>query len=1480
MFCRRLLQLYIFLFMCAAQPALCNSLVDTIKKLFSFKVPASILDDVNRTILGKMSAKNIKFIFPNKLEIDEFEILDDQGVRALYGKHVKATISLTSLLTNNIRITNAFIDEPFFRYTIHKGVHNIINMFESPPQILEKLPPNDEGPRLRVTIEHVEVVNGNYEMFHDAGVEIFAEGIAAQGTFWVESGPFGVDIKQANIRKGAIFAAGMDLPITDLVAKKLWISDEKVSTEDLTARYEKAELTGKGTVFIEEERYDIHATLDAPKATYPTGLAPLPFVTPAFRARVAMAGELTEPEIAADVAFDDTDFNSLRINNGKVQAQINTHQVFVQSATVSIGEQGSLTGHGAVNIDKENFTFWSKIKNLFAEEVSTFLNFHEQTKGMIASDIKLTGQFANLDKNIRTEATGLIEHGELEWVRLRDRTNFDVNIDYVFGKRLSLDKLQLRDADGMRIAAHGKADLQKSSLALSYNGFFPNVGDYITLPNATDIVSGLSANGNVLYEKGEIAVNSTVALQRLNIAKIEACAVSSTVSYAHDRLSLDHLTASLHNGVLEGHVSVEELSKKKSLQGEATVRDVDVKALTAPFTTLSIGGKLASLLHMRGTLDRPQINFLTEIEDARVDKIDLGTAQFEGTASKEHLMVPKFSVLMSSGFLDGENFSIDFNSEKLNGLMSVNDVNLAAMFSHYFGRIDGDIDGAIGIEGTYRDPIVSAKLFANKLTALGMKLGSGPLDVALERRPLLGRHRVNDLVFSISANLREQMSSNMVRFAIALNRQTINTEIKFDDLELNTADLPVDSVVGIRGRVSGEITGEGKAMAPDFRAYLIAKEYGIFDPAHRDGANSVQSFQGPAVLHASSKASRLTLDLCANLSEATGGVVCQDGGLQLALAGPFRMDEFSLTLGGRIDHPHLENVVPILKKELATLDAQADLHGKLTRTKQHGFRATTNVKLTRFLASLPNIPIIKLTQPVSLSVDNESVEIKGDANLEFQPGNLALRGAISKNEMDVHLVGEIPLMASRFVLPIVQRADGLAKGDITLSGSFDQPIVEGKIVPQPKSIIRFKKWFESMELREGALSFDKTGPASFLARFDNFKLGLGDGKLFVNGIFDKRYAYKNKEAKSKFDLEVVGSNVVLRDQLDFVEADFTVHTKHVPGGGSIAKGDITITDGSAYRQFDLRNFVAQAQGSKAGVSKFLNALDMKMDFDIAIRQFNASARMLNIDIDTLLRGQLVAQGPIAHPKFKGSIVVTEGAIKFPATSFDLMESQIVLDENSDRVFDPKINIEATQDLTVADYPQLQSDTTVEFSLRGDLDRLNLGLRPVRGDMRLSQLKIFLLLLSPRGGGFDEVVQGDVLRKGAQNAAMAFTGEVFFRPLANELQDLLEGRTKTRIQFGAGLDSGGASFRFNWKLGPRIEVFGSYAFLSEDARQRERARDLMESQYSLADLKLKLLLFDHRPIGPLFLETSFGTVQDRDRSEPRGKIRLKYRVLSQ
>jgi hypothetical protein len=799
-------------------------------------------------------------------------------------------------------------------------------------------------------------------------------------------------------------------------------------------------------------------------------------------------------------------------------------------------------------------------------------------------------------------------------------------------------------------------------------------------------------------------------------------------------------------------------------------------------------------------------------------------------------------------------------------------------FSEYSSVVDGDLTGSIYIDGFIDAPDIIAPMTISDFTAYGAKLGSGMITFALSRQPLLGRVQEEDLVFSVSTNLSGKETSSIARFALALDKRTINADADFNNLEINTAELKFFSeYFGMIGKLGGHISAEGHINSPTINANLKVQEYGFFDPTIAKGKIDIKKKYGPAIISASSKSGQLSLDLCASLLEPTKNIVCDDlSSINLSIKGPFNLEEFSLDFDGSIEHDHMEDLLFRLKKELISLDIKAKIQGKITKNKNQSTTFNAKVRLKKLLAGMPTIPSIKLHEPVSFTITKQEIKLFNDAVLLFSPGQLTINGSYSSDDVDLRLQGVIPLNLSRFFIPIIQSADGLARGNISLSGPLSSILIDGDIILEPGSSLILNRWMEPIEIKDGSISFEKTSNNSFITKLENIKLAVGDGKLSMKGKIDKHYGAEKAPMTSSFDLEAQGSNIILRDRLNFIETDFDIKTVPQKNGEPLISGNVIITDGSAHRQFDLRNFVAQAKtDAKSEIFKFFDNLLMDIDLDIAVRQFRASARMLSLDIESLLRGHLTVKGPISYPKFKGSLFVSEGAIIFPSLSFDLVESQIVLNENSKKIFDPQIEIVTTQEMEKELFP-ISQDTTIELSLLGDLEQLNLELRSLRGE-NLSQLRIFLLLLSPTG--FARFDSGD-LKQGAQKAAMALTGEVFLRPLTNELQELLEDKTKTRIQFGSALEPGGITLKLNWKLGPRIEIQGSYMLLSDKVR-RDDADRLVAEKIPLADIKLKLLLFDHRPLGPLFLESSFGAMRqiEEDYDEPRGKIRLRYRVLS-
>ena len=1478
---RHKISTYIICVLLLAWPLYSETFFGMIRNFFSFKLPADVFASVNQNIIGKLKARDIRFVLPNKIEIDGMEVEDDQGKRVLYGEHVTMSISLLSLLTSNITITDAYVDSPFFYYTISDGVHNIVRVFESPPGTED----SDDTSDLRVTIKHVRVDNGRYQMFHDAGVKISAEGISAEGMFYVEDGPFGIDIEKVSIERGDIKTSGMDLPITQLVSHRLWISDQEVSTDDLIATYETAKIAGKGMVHIGREYYDLQATIDAEKGTYPSGLKPLPFVVPAFKADVTMNGDLVDPRFKVDMDFTETSFDTLQIKQGKVKSTFDQHLITVDSFAIQLGEQGGVNGNGAVDLDDQSFNFSTSEKRVALEDLAGFFAPEQAAKGDLSGESKITGSFNDSQPKVHIISQGKILEGKSKDFSLSETTNYDFDLTWFLEKNVWLKKIRFFDAEGLSLDVSGNYDLNDGAFSSKFALLCPHLGDYWTHMPSDGRADGIELRGTLVKSKGAMSLISRLQSNLLEYQGLAANNLTSNILLSKGRLHIDNLSADFLRGGLDGSLKIMDLYGEQNIEGTARIDGLDLSLLPRKHLDAELSGRLYSELKLAGSLKKPFIIFNGEGEGINVQNISLGDSQFDGQYVADRLNIFNLKSFVRPGVINGKNIFLDFSSKKIFGDLTLTDISIGSTFTDFEGIVGGDLDGPIYIEGSIDKPRIYAPLKVENFTFYGVKFGGGAFSVDLSERQLLNASST-DLVFSISANLSENERNNLGRVAIALNNKTINAKVKLDGIELNSQDVGFfPKKFGWVGSVNGELSIDGPIKSPRLDSHIIVDRYGFFTPGVRKRLSEIKKLHGPLVIKTKSRSGELDLDLCASLLAPTDEFECESKpAISLQLKGPFSLEEFALDFKGQLDYENFEEAILFLRSELVSLDAAAIFSGHIAKTKTSSPSYRATVSMDRLTVSMPNVKRVALKDPIKIALSNEGIKLLNEARLLFSPGELSVLGSYVSSSVDLKLEGAIPLVLSRLFVPMIQRADGLASGKIKLSGSPGRLIPSGSIVPQTGAIISFRKYLDPIEIKKGAISFTKTSEKSFVAKFEDIDLSVGDGKAHFKGSFSKRYAQKDKPNSSTFAIALNGNGIVVRDGLNFVETDLRIDTQQHRDGSSTVAGEIIVTDGSAHRQFDLRNFVAQAQtGFDLSLQRSLENIDMGVDLDLAVREFRASASMLNLDIDTSLRGQMRIKGPIAHPKLTGSIFINDGAIIFPAMSFDLMGNHISLDENSSRIFDPKINIVATQEMEREDFPQIDKDTTIELSLRGNLDKLNLEFRPLRGDMRLSQLKIFMLLLSPRGmAGFESGDELAMIKQGAQNAAMALSGEVFLRPLTNELQELLEGKTKTRFQFGSTLEPGGFTVRLNWKLSPRMELQGSYLFFGKDIRSHSADKSALDidTSYPLGDLKLKLLLFDHRPLGPLFLESSIGSVRQMNREEEaRAKIRLTYRVLS-
>lgn len=1477
---KRTINIYFLAFIIFASNIYAFSFKEELKKFFSIHLSDEIFEKINKDIIGSLHAKNMKFYFPNRVTMDDVEVLDDKGKRVLYGKHAELKISLLSLMTNNIVVTDAFIEAPFFNYTINKRVHNVVRIFEDPdPKI--KTNAQDTSSRIRVTIKHVRVQNGSYEMEHDVGLKIFAQGISAEGNFWVEKGPFGVNISEARIERGGIHVAGMDLPISQLVSRELFISDEKVSTKYLNALYEKASLTANGTVFIDKDHYEINAKLDAPQNTYPQGLKRLPFVTPSFTANVIMSGPLEKPEFKVDSHLGNTQINGVKIARGTAKCEINEHRVKVENSVFSVGERGKLSAQGVVDIDKDNFFFKSKQENINSKDLIKFLSLKMASSGEVDAQTTIEGQLDYKTSPIKILSRGNLKNIRLDKARLAGETNFFVSLITDASGKISFKELNFNDSKGSKVQAKGELASTMKNGWLSYELKWRDPKFYVNqwLP---DDMQGedLSSSGKINWQEKNIDGQAKIEAKNIDYKKIKIDSIKSEIKIAKNNLFLENISAQLYQGKVFGSASIQNIFKERIVKSSLKISNIDSALAVSRLTDLDLSGLLNIQLNLSGSLEKVAAQFFLQAQKLSFYGINIRTINLEGIFQDNKLEIPELFSQLDAGTIDGKKIVFGLSDKKISGSLVLSDLAIAPLLSRY-AKVEGIVRGAISIGGSWLSPRILAKMHGKNIVVADQKLGFGPLTLSLQKERLNDGIDDEDMVLSLSSILQNNNAQTTIRTAVALNRKSINSTLSFKNFELDSSDIwPNKFQIGIKGKASAKLTAHGQLLSPKVDAQIEIFDYGFFDPRKRNAQIFINKKYGIATINANLDNEKLQVELCAPWTQSSLSKGCDfESGILAQAKGKLNQKGLSVELSGAVRHDHLENIIPVLNDELAVVGAEASIQGRLTKKFNQDMLYDFKLYLASLNAGLPNINGIKLVNPVSVKLKNKEISLNSQAEFLFSPGKMKISGSAKNNNLDIKINGAIPLVLSKFIVPIVQRGEGLALGDLNISGSFDSPILEGMCEPEQGAMLSFKKWIEFVEFKRGKVSFRKNSPHSFSTSFEKFKIGVGDGRLDLDGEIKKQYKIHGMEELTTFDVKIEGSNIILRDKNNFIETDFNLDTVKLQDKASVLSGKITLIDGSAHKQFDLRNFVIQAsEGPNKDLQNIFGAIDLNLNLEIAVRQFRASMRMLNIDIETLLTGQLKVNGPISHSKFTGGLSVSEGAVNFPAATFDLGESRIELDELTQRSFDPKIIISSMQEFEKDSYPELSQDTTIELALKGNLDRLDLELKPINGDLHLNQSKIFLMLMMPRGIGGEN---NDTFPQNAKNAVVAFSGEVFLRPLTNELQNLLEGGTQTKIRFGSVLEPGGLTLRLNWELGSRIEIQGVYMFLSEDILAAGEDKLSLFGNYPFRDLKLKLLLLDHGALGPLYLESSFGASRYVDGTlEPRAKLRLSYRIFSQ
>lgn len=1408
------------LFFFTAIPVNSSSFLNKLREKFSINIPEKILNLVNDSILGKIKAKEIKYLLPDKVDLYDIEIVDENGGRILFSKKISLKVSLTSLLTKNFTITEALVEEPYLNYVIKGDVDNIIRAF-TPKKPKDK----DDGPaNFKITAQKISVKNGRFLMSHSSGIDISAHGVETQGSFWVGPQTFLVDLPNAQIMDAKISVNQVIFPITSIVAQDLKISDQDILVNKLTALYEKAKVEAKGRVDIKNEEYHVIGSIIAPKNAYPKGLKQINFELPNIKADISLWGKLDDPKVDINASFGDFILQGFHINNGTFLAQANKNDLSIKEAVLFLGNDKWIKAHG-------------------------WVNYKDSSKGVA---VFTQGQA----KNFNFE--DVVLSGSTEFILQTLITNDD---------KIYFKKIDIKNPSGISIIADGDFDLNDEKLNINFNAIINKPEEYFKSIKDIADFRNINAKGKWKLINKKNNIIAYVELGNLIFKNMEGKNIKSQVEFREKDLLLKNIKGQAFLGEFHGDLNIYDIYKYRNLSGVFNISNGDISNFFHKDENNLKGNFFADLV-LSGSAKAPKILIDGGFKELFFRQAFLGNGRIKAELNTSILNINELEILSNSLFAKIDNANINLENDEIFVPIKIYNSNLSDLLKNYNLKATGHMKGDLKIGGKITDPKLSSSFFVNDFGIMNFYLGDGIAKISLEKLRLLNSHK-SDEVLSVMMALKNENENNNIQFSLATEEKTIHFFADINKVNFNIASQLSEKInFGVNG--SGKTTIKAQGQMDDLNASLMFNAQDFTFAQNQDLLNETEAKDsfGPLIIDAKLESKKIKADFCANINKKSHVQTCEkDLPLILSIDGPFTFEDFILNFVWRMEVNSWSNILPFLKNELMDFKTSTIVNGTLVKKPRRDLVYDLDLNLNSLKGTLPGLSLMELEKPVNVVMSRQGIRLQDNALINFFPGSLDISGGIKGKMWDISLDGAIPLILARPFLKGIKRAQGNIYGSLKVLGEKTRPKFDGFVRFADDAMITPKKYLDSIYFKSGDIKFSSNPEKGFSAKINDINLQMGEGNANLDGIIENIDSNNNN-----INLFIYGDNILLKEGKNYVDTDFSLSmTKNTYGAHSL-NGQVTVNSALFTQNFDLRNFVAEAKKPQRSQNiDFSNSMDALLGVKININDFSFMARIMSIYLDSSLSGELSLDGSLKMPKMNGSLLLKEGKIAFPAVDMDLSSSVIELDKKSSIFFDPIINISTQKLLEKKDFLNIAQDTGVEVALNGTIDKMNFSLKALSGDTSLTQFRLLLLLLSPRVES-REINEGETMRRVAEEAARAVSREVLFRPLTSEVENFLAGVTKTKVQLGGSIEPGGWSFKMRWELSPRMEI-------QINQMRREQQGELSASDIKFSqDLRLLLYLYDHKPWGPLSLETMLKFQENKDKNEQLGKIRLKYDIL--
>ena len=736
---------------------------------------------------------------------------------------------------------------------------------------------------------------------------------------------------------------------------------------------------------------------------------------------------------------------------------------------------------------------------------------------------------------------------------------------------------------------------------------------------------------------------------------------------------------------------------------------------------------------LSGLPDNLKIKGKIEVEKGQISELPFdyleGKIDYQSSKLKLEELVFKNEGLGLEG-----NGSIDFTEGKdteTNFVFKVEQANigyLAKLYNYDFS-LSGMAQGEITVEGIWPKLNARGDLGLKDINLVSLKAESGNLIFVLEDNKIRVENMVlnsgkTQLYIQGEINLEEDLPLNLrVNF--------LNQDISYFISNFVQSDLNL--INRFRGKATGSLEIKGNYASPDL--YLSA----LIEDAQLEGVplNSIE----------------VKLDKIGSVVRINQLKLSQRKG-QLTAGGWIKFDEGNKNLdihlsADNVDLSQLSNLFGIEDeiKGLVSFDVEATGNIDLpdisfsAKVEKGKFQDFIFDNLT--FEALYNQDILEVKQFI---LDKEGHQIKGKGKIPYgfsSMGKEKVTPSLTDVPIDFILTLENTDLSfiSMFFKEDIKQIQGLTNAELKLSGTLNQPILNGNIALSSGLIEFYESPVKINDLSVLLYLEDN------LVKIEDMNFQIDQYRIYTSGEF----ALKNLQLQ---DLNInIWSNKeeILYQDIFKAQADLKVK---LTGPFTSPRVEGTLTLSHAELNWKKNNKEIPSDTSEI-LSKLIN---LKGDIDLEVKILDNLIAKTN-DFNLKLVGGLKVQGALSDPKINGGLQIKQGHVTFLDKNFRVSEGKVIFVDSTgeDMILDIRAKTEIDDIDVFVNISGILAQPMVTFSSSPALNESEI---------------ISLLMFSKNYAGLTEGEIGTILREEMVNLIAKGLSIRFINQIEDEIANSL------------------------------------------------------------------------------------------------------------